>query len=103
MKKKNPAWSPLANRQLKELRERISVAGAPKTVRSFVSRLRNYANILRDFPEIGVIVEAFGIETVREIYFQDYRIIYDYDGVRVLILTVVHGSRNLLPYHLFGD
>jgi plasmid stabilization system protein ParE len=103
MKKKNPAWSPLANQQLKELRKRIADAGAPKAAKSFIARLKQHANILRDFPEIGVTVEAFGIETIREIYFQDYRIIYDYDAVRVLILTIVHGSRNFLPHHLFGD
>ena len=41
--------------------------------------------------------------TSGEIFFQDQRIIYHYDGVVVSILTVVHGSHMLKPSDLLGE
>ena len=37
---------------------------------------------------------------IREIVFQDQRIIYRYDGTYVVILNVVHGSHPLHLHHL---
>jgi addiction module RelE/StbE family toxin len=104
MKKKiKLGWSEKAERDLKELRERITEAGFPKTAKSFVSRLRKSANRLRDFPEAGWVVEEFEIPTIREIVFEYYRVIYSYDGVMVAIFTVHHGSRRLRLSNLFGE
>ena len=47
-------------------------------------------------------MEEFGIPTVRQIFFDSYRILFDYDGVRVLILTIVHGSKTLKLSDLSG-
>ena len=71
--------------------------------KSFVSRLRKSASRLRDDPEIGWVVEEFGDPTIREIVFEDYRILHHYDGVRVAILAVHHGSQPLTAFHLRGD
>ena len=70
--------------------------------KSFVSRLRKSASRLRDNPEIGWVVEEFDDPTIREIVFEDYRIIHQYDGVRVAILTVHDGSLPLTGFHLRG-
>src|SRR5438309_1840898 len=94
-KKTKLNWSALADRQLVELHKRIADTGTPKMAKSFTRRLRKHANVLRDFPEIGSVVEEFQIESILEIGFRGYRIVYDYDGVRVLILTVIHGSAEL--------
>jgi plasmid stabilization system protein ParE len=59
--------------------------------------------VLRDFPEIGAVVEVFQIESIREIHFHGYRIIYEYDGIGVAILMVIHGSADLKLRHLHGD
>ena len=72
-------------------------------VKSFVSRLRKSASRLRDNPEIGWIVEEFGDPSIREIVFEDYRIIHRYDGVRVAILTVHPGSQPLTAFQLRGE
>jgi plasmid stabilization system protein ParE len=32
---------------------------------------------------------------IREIQYGNYRIIYRYDGARILIITVIHGSMHL--------
>jgi mRNA-degrading endonuclease RelE of RelBE toxin-antitoxin system len=38
----------------------------------------------------------FGIETIREIIYHDYRIVYSIDSPKtIIILTVFHGSRLL--------
>src|SRR5580658_9878935 len=102
-KKTNVKWMPRAEKNLKEVRERITEAGFPKTAKSFVSRLRRSAGRLRNFPEIGWIVEEFGIPSIREIVFEGYRIIYEFDGVKVAILNVHHSSRPLRATHLSGD
>jgi plasmid stabilization system protein ParE len=82
------SWSRKAERKLRELRERIANAIAPRAAKSYIRRLRKHVDQLRDFPELGALVEAFGLLMVREIGFQQYRILYDYDGVLVLILTI---------------
>jgi plasmid stabilization system protein ParE len=58
---------------------------------------------LRDFPEIGASVEAYNDPRFREIVFQGQRIIYRYDGVRIEILTVFHGSHVPILEDLLGE
>ncbi len=67
---------------------------------------RNYANLfvkkiyesiqkLKDFPNIGKIVPEVNNPSVREIIFQNYRIVYRNMDNYVEIITVIHGSRLL--------
>ena len=37
------------------------------------------------------------LENIRELLFSNYRITYRVEVERILILTVIHGSRNLSP------
>jgi plasmid stabilization system protein ParE len=53
---------------------------------------RKYVNDLRDFPEMGAVSEEFNDPSIREINFRGQRILYRYDGVWVVIITVFHGS-----------
>ena len=71
--------------------------------KSFVSRLRKSASRLRDNPQIGWVVEEFEDPTIREIVFEDYRIIHQYVGVRIAILAVHPGSQPLTAFHLRGE
>ncbi len=48
-------------------------------------------------------MEDFQIESILEILFKDYRIIYYYDGARVLVLTIMHGSAKLTFRLLVGE
>lgn len=62
----------------------------------FIERIVLTAERLRDFPGIGrKVPEAANKNDIRELIFQGYRIIYRHRPDRVLILTVVHGSRDL--------
>ena len=91
-KKTKLRWSNRAENDLERLRRRITALGAPRTARSFVSRLRKYVSRLRNFPESGGIVEEYNDPSLREIFFQGQRIVYRYDGTTAEVIMVVHGS-----------
>jgi addiction module RelE/StbE family toxin len=63
----------------------------------FSEKVLSSIEILGDFPRIGRIVPEFNTETIREIIYGDYRILYKIiDSEDILyILTVIHGSRKL--------
>jgi plasmid stabilization system protein ParE len=50
---------------------------------------------LSTFPEMGRMVRETNAPEVRELLFQNYRIIYRLETDRVLIITVVHAARDL--------
>jgi plasmid stabilization system protein ParE len=66
-----------------------------------VRKLRDAAKRLEQFPSLGEVVHKFRRDDVREITFDNYRIIYQYGGGRLKILAVVHGAR-LLDLSMLG-
>lgn len=50
---------------------------------------------LNDFPESGRMIPEADDKTLREIIVQGYRVMYRLEHDRVLILAVMHGSRDL--------
>ena len=89
-------WTPKATDDLREIRERIA-RNAPKTAQDFTRWLTAAAGRLKDFPEIGWIVEEIGDPRIREIGYGNFRIIYRFTGKRIYILAVRRGSRLLDP------
>lgn len=63
--------------------------------RSFVQRVILAAEKLTDFPRLGRVVPEADVETIRELLYQNYRIIYRIKNELIEILTVIHGSRDL--------
>ncbi len=61
----------------------------------FIARIIEAAESLIKHPLMGRIVPEAEDETIRELLFQSYRIMYRVEANRVLILTVVHGSRDM--------
>ncbi len=63
----------------------------------FIARILDAAERLEEFPRLGrAVPEARGIAgDIREILFHSYRIVYRLEDERVLVLSVLHGSRNL--------
>ena len=52
--------------------------------------------ILKTFPHIGRILEDINDENVREIFYQNYRIVYHIlDDSTIDIVTIQHSSRDL--------
>ena len=50
------------------------------------------------FPRLGREVPEAQDENIRELLYQNYRIIYRIAGERIEILTIVHGSRDLTAH-----
>jgi len=61
----------------------------------FIERVIEGVENLEKFPEMGRRVPEAEEENIREILFYNYRIMYRVETKRILILTVIHGSRDL--------
>ena len=62
----------------------------------FVGRIIEAVEKLPNFPEMGRRVpENRGADEIRELLFQNYRIIYRVVPDRIQIITVLHGARDL--------
>ncbi len=62
---------------------------------SFVQRIILAVDRLPDFPRLGRMVPEADEEMIRELLYQNYRIIYRIHGDFIEILTVIHGRRDL--------
>ena len=61
----------------------------------FTERIIDTISPLPQFPEIGRVVPEAEDKNIRELLFQNYRIIYRVEQERILILAVIHGGRDL--------
>ncbi len=69
---------------------------SPLYAQQFTERIFDVAKNLELFPELGrKVPEAAESSQVRELIFQNYRIMYLTDREHVYIITVIHGSRDL--------
>lgn len=87
-------WSANARTDLRELKALIS-RDSTFYARRFVSKIMDSASRLAGHPELGRHVPEAELDDVRELIFQNYRIIYRVRSSDIYILTVVHGSRDL--------
>ena len=87
-------WSEPAVEDLRSLHTYIAKDSAHYAA-SFIERLLDAAEQLVDFPESGRRVPEIQAENVRELIVQGYRIIYQVESSRVIVLAVVHGRRDL--------
>jgi len=53
---------------------------------------------LAEYPSLGRVVSAFRHRAVRELFVEKYRLVYRLEGDDVIILSVIHGSRDLLRH-----
>lgn len=90
----NIAWSNTARNDLKKLRAYIG-QDSPFYARQFIQRILARAESLNGFPNLGRRVPETDRDDIREIAFQGYRIIYKTTPDQIVVLTVLHGSRDL--------
>ena len=89
-------WTEPALGDLEGIRDYISKDSAFYATR-FIERIFDQVEKLSDFKEMGRHVpEASDRSDIRELIFQGYRIIYLVGSDEVKIVSVIHGSRNLL-------
>lgn len=94
MKKFQIAWTEQARTDLREIRKFIA-RDAPLTAKAYIARLRQDSKKrLSIAPQAGTIVVDAAGETLREIYFGSYRIIYRV-RTKVEVITVYHSARLL--------
>ena len=63
--------------------------------RVFVDKILATIKKLGDFPCLGRVVPETNREDIRELIYRDYRIVYKCKSTEIIILTVIHGSREL--------
>lgn len=91
------AWSPEAIEDIEAIAsyiERDSLWYA----RAVVAKIVETAEAIPDHPELGRIVPEIDDRSIRERFVYSYRIIYRIEQERILVATVVHGSRLLEPF-----
>ena len=87
-------WSARARTDLRELHTYIA-HDSPYYARRFVEKIFKAVEALTDHPQIGRKVPEADREDIRELLFQNYRIIYRIKPEHVYIVTVLHGGRDL--------
>ncbi|MFT3755472.1 MAG: type II toxin-antitoxin system RelE/ParE family toxin [Pseudoxanthomonas sp.] len=90
----NIVWTEPAVDSLQAIRDYIACDNA-FYADVFVNRLIDVAESLNEFPERGRQVPEAGNPALRELLFQNYRIIYRHRAGAVEILAIVHGARDL--------
>jgi len=87
-------WNERALEDLNEIHDYIA-RDSKNYANLFVKKLYKSAQKLKNFPNIGRMVPEINNQSIREIQFQNYRIIYRNKIELVEILTIIHGSRLL--------
>ncbi len=87
-------WTEPAVLDLESIRDYIAKDSGYYAAR-FVARIIEAAETLPNHPRIGRVVPEAEDDTIRELLFQNYRIIYHAESDRILILTIIHGDRDL--------
>lgn len=87
-------WSNLGLDDLDEITRYIS-KGSPHFARDFAERIFDRTDKLSEFPLSGRAVPEAKDRSIREVIVQHYRVIYRVEPNRVLVLAVMHGSRDL--------
>ena len=83
-----------ARNDIEEIVRYISIDDSPRALR-FGRSLIQHTNSLARFPERGRIVPEFANESIREIIFRAYRIVYRLDHYKRLVevIRIWHAAR----------
>ncbi|MEQ1888937.1 MAG: type II toxin-antitoxin system RelE/ParE family toxin [Alphaproteobacteria bacterium] len=87
-------WSHFAHDDLENIIQYISRDSA-FYAQAFAERVLTATRRLGDFPESGRMIPEAEDKTMREIIVQAYRVMYRIEPEQVLVLAVMHGSRDL--------
>ena len=87
-------WSEAALADLAGIRDFIA-RDSERYAAGFVQRLVDAADILQIHPEIGQAVLELKKYRIRQLIFQNYRMLYQVREDNVRVLVVVHAARDL--------
>ena len=89
-------WSPEAVEDIEAIALYIA-RDSSYYAQAVVSRIVLLTESIPDQPELGRLVPEIRDPIYRERFVHKYRIIYRIDSERILIVAVIHGSRQLEP------
>ncbi len=87
-------WSPEAIEDLESIAEYISRDSA-FYAQAVVAKILETGRSIQDFPWIGRVVPELEDENIRERFVYSYRVVYQVDQNRILVVAVIHGKRLL--------
>jgi len=88
-------WSQTSKKDLKEIYFYIA-QDSKYYANSFVNKINQSVKKLKHFPRIGRVVSEYKNDSIRELIFQNFRIIYQISKTdSINILTIFHTSRDL--------
>ena len=88
------SWSLTALDSLDAIADYIE-RDSPLYAATLVQRVFDASRTLASFPRMGRVVPEFQDETLRELVFQGYRIVYWIDRDEVRVILVLHSARDL--------
>ncbi|MCP4137585.1 MAG: type II toxin-antitoxin system RelE/ParE family toxin [bacterium] len=88
-------WSVTAQQDLENIGDFIAL-DSPVYAINFIERVLEAIEHLISFPELGRIVPEFNNQKIRELIFHDYRIVYKVIETSVVIVSITHGSMDLI-------
>lgn len=87
-------WSPEAVEDLESIAEYIE-RDSMFYARSVVSKILEASRNIKEFPLIGRVVPELGDENIRERFIYSYRLMYQLNKQKILIVAIIHGKRLL--------
>lgn len=87
-------WSGIAKEHLREIDAYIA-DGSPFYSIIFIDKLIASVEKVGAFPHCGRVVPEFGREDIREVFYHNYRIVYQIKNRTVYIVAIVHGAMDI--------
>ena len=84
-------WSAQARRDLSNIAEFIS-KDSPKYALITLKKVISQTDVLNKEPRIGRVVPELGVDSIRELIYANYRIVYQVGNEEIVILTVHHSA-----------
>lgn len=92
-------WTITARNDLKNIFDYISKDSA-YYARTFIKKIKYETKKIKSNPNIGRFVPEYNQKDLRELIFQNYRIIYKLESNKIIIVTIFHAARDLSQYNI---
>jgi len=93
------SWSETSKNDLKNIYDYIS-RDSEFYAKTFVQKIQEEVNTLKTHKKLGRIIPEYNLEELRELIFQNYRIIYKLEDTKIFIVTIFHSARDLSKYKI---
>lgn len=89
---KQIVWSESALEDLEAIAEYVAESSV-SSAKKVVTKVRDATRKLEQFPHLGMIVPELGDPTIRQSLVLQYRIIYQVENDRLVVLSIIHTRR----------